>query len=131
MSLEPISKVAKQFGLRSSALRYYERIGLLPPARIVRGKRHYDAHTLDRLAIVQRARAAGFSLADIAELLSGFSEEVPASRRWRELTQRKHAELEAAAKRIREMQELLEKMSRCGCEKLETCGRGIRTKARC
>jgi len=131
MSLEPISKVAKQFGLRSSALRYYERIGLLPPARIVSGKRHYDAAILDRLAIVQRARSAGFSLADIAELLSGFSEEVPASRRWRELTRRKHAELEAAAKRIHDMQDLLDKMSRCGCEGVEICGRKIRTKGPC
>lgn len=37
-----ISKVAKQIGLRPSAIRYYEHIGILPPARRVSGQRRYD-----------------------------------------------------------------------------------------
>ena len=131
MSTEPISRVAKQFGLAASALRYYERIGLLPPARIVGGRRHYDAVILNRIAIIQRARAAGFSLADIRELFSGYADAVPASRRWRELTRRKSAELEATAQRIRDMQALLEKMGRCGCDGIDACGGRIRAKSKC
>jgi MerR family redox-sensitive transcriptional activator SoxR len=127
----PISEVAKQFGLRSSALRYYELIGIMPRAGISGGRRHYDTASLNRLAIIQRARAAGFSLADIRELFSGYSEAVPASRRWKDLTRRKHAELEAAVRRIRDMQSLLEKMARCGCEELDRCGGRIRGKDGC
>src|SRR5438270_11996116 len=100
----PISEVAKQFGLRSSALRYYERIGLLPAATISGGRRHYDATILNRISIIQRARAAGFSLAEVRELFQGYAEAVPASRRWQELTQRKQAELEGAVRKIRDMQ---------------------------
>ena len=131
MSPQPISSVARQFGLRASALRYYERIGILPRASISGGKRHYDAAALNRIAIIQRARAAGFSLADIRDLLSGYSSTVPASQRWRELTKRKHAQLEDAARRIREMQSLLEKMARCGCDGLDLCGERIRGQAVC
>lgn len=127
----PISSVARQFGLRASALRYYERIGILPRARISGGKRHYDDDALNRIAIIQRARAAGFSLADIRELFSGYSQAVPASRRWREIAKRKHAQLEDAAGRIRDMQSLLEKMASCGCDGLDLCGARIRGSAPC
>ena len=129
MSPQPISSVARQFGLRASALRYYERIGLLPRALISGGKRHYDAAALNRIAIIQRARAAGFSLADIRELFSGYSDSVPASRRWREMTLRKQAQLEDAARRIREMQSILRRMGHCGCDGLDLCGSRIRGKA--
>jgi len=131
MAPQSISTVARQFGLRSSALRYYERIGLLPRVRISGGKRHYDESIVNRIAIIQRARAAGFSLADIRELFSGYSDSVPVSRRWRELTKRKQVELEAATQRIRDMQALLEKMARCGCDALDACGDRIRGKVKC
>lgn len=131
MSPQPISSVAREFGLRASALRYYERIGILPRASISGGKRHYDAAGLNRIAIIQCARAAGFSLADIRELFTGYSQAVPASRRWRELTKRKQAQLEDAARRIRDMQSLLEKMGRCGCDGLDLCGARIRGKTAC
>jgi len=55
-----ISEVAKQIGLRPSAIRYYEQIGVLPPAHRVSGQRRYDPTVLYRLAIIQRARQLGF-----------------------------------------------------------------------
>ncbi|HEX4330654.1 MAG TPA: MerR family transcriptional regulator [Usitatibacter sp.] len=130
MSPQPISTVARQFGLRASALRYYERIGILSRASISGGKRHYDAAGLNRIAIIQLARSAGFSLADIRELFTGYAQSVPASRRWREITERKQAQLEDTARRIRGMQLLLSKMGRCGCDGLDLCGARIR-KAAC
>jgi len=51
-----ISDVARVFGLRTSAIRYYEQIGILPPAMRQNGQRRYDNSALFRLAVVQRAR---------------------------------------------------------------------------
>src|SRR5215467_11758754 len=98
-----ISQVARQFGMRSSALRYYEQIGLLAPVHRVSGQRRYDSPSLRRLAVIQRARDAGFALEDIRELFSGFRPGVPASQRWRQVSQRKLAEIEHAIMRLSTM----------------------------
>ena len=68
MSRLTISEVARQVGLKSSAIRYYEQLGILPPAERVSGQRRYDRTVLYRLAVVQRARQAGFSLDEIRTL---------------------------------------------------------------
>ena len=57
-----ISDVARVFGLRTSAIRYYEQIGILPPAMRKNGQRRYDNSALFRLAVVQRARGDGVHL---------------------------------------------------------------------
>jgi len=121
-----ISEVARQSGLRASAIRYYERIGILSPADRVSGQRRYDRTVLYRLAVVQRAREIGFSLEEIRELFFGFQNATPASRRWQSLSNRKLAELDAMMKRIRTIKTLLRRMrEKCHCETLEQCGKGI------
>jgi MerR-like DNA binding protein len=75
MSLMPgltISEVAREIGLQASAIRYYERIGLLPRALRMSGQRRYDTTVLYRLAIIQRARQLGFTLTEIRHLFFGF-----------------------------------------------------------
>ena len=57
-----ISDVARVFGLRNSAIRYYEQIGILPPAMRKNGQRRYNNTVLFRLAVVQRARGDGIHL---------------------------------------------------------------------
>jgi MerR family redox-sensitive transcriptional activator SoxR len=120
-----ITQVATQFGLRSSALRYYEQIGILLPPNRVSGRRRYDGAALNRLALIQRARQLGFSLDEIRELFGGFRPGTPASQRWRELSRRKLAELEASVGRIMIMQRLLRQMGNCRCDALDECGAGI------
>jgi len=120
-----ISQVAKQFGLRSSALRYYEQVGILLPANRVGGRRRYDGAALRRLAVIQRARQVGFSLDEIRELFGGFRVGTPASQRWQELSRRKLLELEASVERIVIMQQLLRSMGNCRCDALDECGAGL------
>ena len=67
-----ISEVARQVGLQASAIRYYERIGLLPQALRMSGQRRYDTTALYRLALIQRARQLGFTLTEIRDLFFGF-----------------------------------------------------------
>jgi MerR family transcriptional regulator, redox-sensitive transcriptional activator SoxR len=125
----PISQVARQAGLRSSTLRYYERIGILPAPVRTGGQRRYDETVLHRLALIRTARRTGFSLEEIRELFFGFREGTPASRRWRALSRRKIAELDTAMRRIKAMRRVLERLSRrCHCDELLDCGRAMHQK---
>jgi MerR family transcriptional regulator, redox-sensitive transcriptional activator SoxR len=121
-----ISEVAKQVGLRPSAIRYYEQIGILLPPQRISGQRRYDATVLNRLAVIQRARQLGFTLEEIRRLFFGFRNVTPASARWKELSQRKLAELEILSGQIKTMQRLLRRMmEKCHCDTLDQCGKGI------
>ncbi len=58
-----IGEVARRAGVRTSTLRYYESIGLLPAARRVNGRRRYAPAALRMLAVIHLAQQAGFSAA--------------------------------------------------------------------
>jgi MerR family transcriptional regulator, redox-sensitive transcriptional activator SoxR len=120
-----ISKVSKQFGLRASALRYYEEIGLLPATYRRGGQRLYDESAIRRLAIVQRTRELGFTIKGTQILFSDFSCGPPISERWHSLCDAKLAELEARIGQIHEMQRMLRKMMQCRCAAFDQCGEGI------
>ena len=120
-----ISELASQVGLRPSAIRYYERLGILPAPPRQSGQRRYDTAALNRLAVVQRARQIGFSLDEIRVLFYGFHRDDPPGKRWHELSQRKLAELNALVEQINVMRRLLENSHRCQCEALDECGRRL------
>ncbi|MFL6725772.1 MAG: MerR family transcriptional regulator [Sphingomicrobium sp.] len=120
-----ISQAAKRFGWRTSALRYYEQIGVLPPPYRRGGQRRYDESAMRRLAIVKRAQQLGFSLKDVQILFSDFSNGPPVSKRWRSLSKAKLDELDERIKQILEMQRMLRKMMQCRCTAFDECGEGI------
>jgi MerR family redox-sensitive transcriptional activator SoxR len=117
-----ISDVARVFGLRTSAIRYYEQIGILPPPMRKNGQRRYDESVLFRLAVVQRARETGFTLEEIRELFFGFRPGTPPPKRWHQLSQRKIAELRNRMKQLKLMETLLRSMEKCRCDALDECG---------
>jgi MerR family transcriptional regulator, redox-sensitive transcriptional activator SoxR len=121
-----ISEVAQQVGLQASAIRYYERIGLLPPPPRISGQRRYDSMALNRLAVVQRARQLGFSLGEIRQLFFSFPKNAQASERWRKLSQAKLAELDSLVNEVENVRRLLKRMmENCQCNSLDQCGVGI------
>jgi MerR family transcriptional regulator, redox-sensitive transcriptional activator SoxR len=121
-----ISQVAKQAGLRPSAIRYYEKVGILPRAPRTSGQRRFDTAVLYRLALVQRARQMGFTLDEIQRLFFGFRKNTPISERWKKLSTRKLAELDMLAGQVKTMQELLRGMAtKCSCDALDQCGKAI------
>src|SRR5919112_5297790 len=107
-----IGEVARKAGVKPSALRYYEGIGLLPQPVRTSGQRRYDGEVLrevlDRLAVVRVAQQAGFTINEIGVLLNGFSEYTPPSERWRVLAREKLPEIEALVERALGMKQLLE-----------------------
>jgi MerR family transcriptional regulator, redox-sensitive transcriptional activator SoxR len=118
----PIGEVARRAGLRTSAIRYYEEIGLLPEAERQGGRRIYGTDVLDRLAAVRLAQRAGFSLAETRTLLSGFSEDVAPGERWRQMAKRKLPEIEEQMRRAEQMRDLLLRGMDCRCLTLAECG---------
>lgn len=121
-----ISEVASRARLRPSAIRYYESIGLLPPPRRASGQRRYDASVLHRLAVIQLAQEAGFTMAEIGRLFYDFEADTPASERWQALATQKLAEVDALIARAQGMKRLLEEsLLKCRCLRLEECARYI------
>src|SRR5204863_8375762 len=124
-----ISDVARVFGLRTSAIRYYEQIGILPPPLRKNGQRRYEKSALVRLAVVQRAQESGFTLDEIRELFFGFRAATRPPKRWHELSERKIAELQLRMKRLKLMQSLIKQIQGCRCKALEECGEKLLSKS--
>ena len=123
-----IGELARKSGFRPSAIRYYERIGVLPPPLRHNGQRRFGANAELHLSVIAFARRAGFTLDDIRSLFHGFESATPPSRRWRRLSRRKIDEIESLIGRLRQMETLLKGCSSCRCVKLEDCGRLLRSK---
>lgn len=113
-----IGEVAKRTGLRPSAVRYYERLGLLPPPVRDSGRRRYDDGVFVRLRVIAFARDCGFSLREIRQLFAG----KPYSAAMRGLASRKLDEMREAIARLETMRALLRTALRCECLTLEQCG---------
>jgi MerR family transcriptional regulator, copper efflux regulator len=64
-----IGKVARRTGLSASAIRYYERQGLLRPSRLLNGYRVYDEDAVKALRFLCQARTVGITLREIKQLL--------------------------------------------------------------
>lgn len=115
-----IGEVAEQAGLRKSAIRYYEQIGLLPEPDRVSGQRLYEPTVLRRLALIDVSQRAGLSLDEIGELLEAGTN--PISGQMQELAARKLPEVEALIARAEAMRDWLKTAEGCGCESIDECG---------
>ncbi|HWH51360.1 MAG TPA: MerR family transcriptional regulator [Gemmatimonadaceae bacterium] len=123
MTALTISQVARRVGLRPSAIRYYEQLGIVAPPARVSGQRRYDDAALSRLMVVRRARALGFSLPEIRHLFFEFPDGTPAARRWGELARLKLEQVHGLMAALTEQAATLERQGECGCATLEECGR--------
>jgi MerR family redox-sensitive transcriptional activator SoxR len=114
-----IGEVARRVGLSTSALRYYESLGLLPTPERSGGRRRYDQDALDRLAMIDVAQRAGFTLREVRLLLDGLEADAPPTQEWRDLAQHKLAEIEQLLVRTEAMRALLHTWLECECLTLE------------
>ncbi|MEX2620821.1 MAG: ABC transporter substrate-binding protein [Egibacteraceae bacterium] len=102
-----IGEVAAIADVAASTLRYYERVGLLPPPGRQSGRRRYDPTVIQRLAVIDVAKRAGFTLDEIRDLLADFDAALPSSERWREMAARKLPEVQALLHDVERMRRLL------------------------
>ena len=120
-----IGQVASRAGINSSAVRFYEREGVLPLPERVSGQRRYGEETVRRLEVIDIAKRAGFNLDEIRLLVNDTSGELPL----RELAQRKLPEVEALIARAEAMRDWLLKAQHCRCSSLELCALFARQEA--
>ena len=117
-----IGEVAHRACVQASAIRYYEKIGLLPKTQRIGGQRRYETSVLNYLEVIDVARSAGFRIEEIRHLFHGFGKGTPAFRRWELLARRKITEMDELIARAKKMKRLLENADRCKCLELEDCG---------
>jgi len=116
-----IGELARQVGIQTSAIRYYEEIGLMPPPPRIGGWRRYESGMVDRLQVIHTAREMGFSIEEIRTLLDGFPQATVPSERWRNLAEDKLSEIAEIIARATALKDLLEAGLNCTCEDIELC----------
>ena len=118
-----IGEAARRAGVRPSAIRYYEKQGLLSAERGAGGRRVFTMESVERLVLIRRAKALGFSLDQIRELMAAFPQ-----KRWSDLAAAKLVEVDALLQRIEGMRDGLRRISDCHCRDLEQCAHAIASK---
>jgi Zn(II)-responsive transcriptional regulator len=110
-----IGKLARQVGLGVETLRYYERRGLIEPHRRTdSGYRLYHADAGQRLRFIRRAQALGFSLDEVAELLSLSDRPGASAAEVKRLTRAKIADIESRIRDLEQMKSALSELEvRC------------------
>ena len=118
-----IGEVARRAGIATSAIRYYEKEGLVPKADRRGNARVYAADIFDRLSLIALAKSAGFTVPEIRQLLRGVSRGTPPGPRWRALAQKKLDEVEARIVEAQRMRGVLRMVMDCECPTFEECTR--------
>ena len=113
-----IGELARRTGLASSALRYYERAGLLSPTARAGGRRHYGSSSADRVALIQLCQDAGFTLREIRGLVTAWSRR---SRLWTAHAKAKLRELDTRIARAERAKTLVQHALACPHRNLVTC----------
>lgn len=104
MSSWTIGRLAKQTGIATETLRYYEKRGLIEPAqRTASGYRLYEPMAARRLHFIRRAQALGFSLHEIGELLALSDDPGKNATEVKNLTRVKVADIEARIQDLERM----------------------------
>ena len=115
-----IGELARQSGIRASALRYYESLGLLPAANREGGRRHWPAATMRRIALIKMSQRAGFTLAEIGQLLDSEAGQ-SATRQWRAFAERKLPDIDRAIKEGQILRKAVAACLACGCMNFHNC----------
>ena len=118
-----IGRLARAAGVGVETIRFYEREGLLSePPRTESGYRQYRPDAVERLGFIRRAKALGFSLGEIRELL-GLAEPTEDRARVKALTEHKLAEIERRIDELRRMRRALSELDQqcSGHGRVEGC----------
>jgi MerR family copper efflux transcriptional regulator len=106
-----IGMAAQASGISAKMLRHYESLGLLPPvARTDSGYRLYRLDDVNTLRFIRRARDLGFSMAEIAELVSLWQDHGRASAQVKQIAQRHVDDLTQRIAAMQDMQRSLQRL---------------------
>jgi MerR family redox-sensitive transcriptional activator SoxR len=121
-TLLSIGEVAKRSGLAASAIRFYEREGLIHAERTAGGQRQFRREVLRRIAFIRIAQRVGLSLGEIVDAMAGLPvDKAPKQRDWQRLTSSWDARLEERLGVLVALRNGLSGCIGCGCLSLRTC----------
>jgi MerR family redox-sensitive transcriptional activator SoxR len=117
-----VGEVAERSGFAASAVRYYEREGLIRAERTSGGQRRFARSMLRRLAFIRAARHVGLSLEEVGAALA----KLPASRTptradWTAISRSWRARLDTEIEALVALRDGLDSCIGCGCLSLQTC----------
>ena len=122
MDLLTIGDMAARSGVAPSALRYYEREGLIRSTRTGGNQRRYERHELRRVAFIRIAQQVGVSLEEIRAALAQLPENrTPTKADWARLSARWRRKLEERITLMERLRDQLTGCIGCGCLSLQRC----------
>jgi MerR family redox-sensitive transcriptional activator SoxR len=116
-----IGEIAARAGVNASHIRYYERVGVLPEPERSSGRRRYREDVLHRLAIIDVAQRAGFTLDEIRDLTGPTNTGAHAGERIRGLAEDKLPDIERLIARAEAVKAWLQVATTCDCESVDVC----------
>jgi MerR family redox-sensitive transcriptional activator SoxR len=117
-----IGELSERSGVAPSALRFYERRGLISARRTDGNQRRYERVTLRRIALIQAGKAAGIPLARIRAALDTLPRErTPTKRDWERLSRGWRRELDERISTLQAVRDRLTGCIGCGCLSLQRC----------
>lgn len=117
-----IGEVAHRSGFPQSALRYYEREGLLSTTRTSGGQRRYERSVLRRLAFIRAARTIGVGLEEVREGLDQLPDgRTPTKSDWSRLSKSWRGRLDEQIQALVALRDGLDSCIGCGCLSLQRC----------
>src|SRR5882672_7330867 len=118
-----IGELSARSGVAASALRFYERKGLIASTRTEGNQRRYPGVTLRRVALVQAGKTAGIPLERIRTALDTLPDgRSPTKRDWERLSSSWRRELDERIATLEAIRSRLTTCIGCGCLSLKTCG---------
>lgn len=117
-----IGDLSERSGVATSALRYYESVGLIESTRTTGNQRRYKRIALRRVAFIRSAQRVGLTLDEISEALATLPEgRTPTKADWARLSQSWRPRIDAQIERLERLRSKLDGCIGCGCLSLRTC----------
>jgi MerR family transcriptional regulator, redox-sensitive transcriptional activator SoxR len=117
-----IGELSRRSGVSQSALRFYERQGLISAERTDGNQRRYHSTTLRRVAVIQAGKTAGIPLERIREAFDTLPADRPPTKQdWARLSRSWAQELDERIATLHSIRERLTTCIGCGCLSLKTC----------
>jgi MerR family redox-sensitive transcriptional activator SoxR len=117
-----IGELAARSGCATSALRYYEEIGLITAERTAGGQRRYRRATLRRLAFVRAAQRIGLTLEEVRTALSALpADQVPSAAAWNRVARTWQRRIDSQIAELQQLRDQLTGCVGCGCLSLTKC----------
>lgn len=117
-----IGQLSQRSGVASSALRYYDDLGLISSNRSAGNQRRYGQHMLRRVAFIRSAQRVGLTLDEVGEALATLpSGRTPTKADWSRLSRSWRPRIDTQIERLERLRDKLDSCIGCGCLSLRTC----------